>query len=384
MPKKILVFSTAYFPLVGGAEVAIDEIAKRLSDYHFDMVTAKIKPGLACEEKYNNVHIYRVGFGKNIDKMLLPFLGLIKAQKLEKKNKYDLIWSMMASFGGFLGLFFKYLHPAKPWLLTLQEGDPPEYILKRVGIFRPLFYQIFRRADYIQAISSFLKKWSEELGAKCLKTIMPNAVNIKHFSRKYPQEELNKLRKDLGLGENDKIIITTSRLSRKNAVDDVIRAMAVLKKQGKTNYKFLILGVGEDEEKLKNLVDELRVRDQVIFVGFVKHDEMPKYLKISDVFIRPSLSEGLGNSFLEAMAAGLPVIATPVGGIPDFLFDGKTGLFCKVRNPESIADKINKILSNNELKEKLIKNGGELVKSKYDWDIIAKQMKEIFDKIKTV
>ncbi len=384
MSKKVLIFSTAYFPLVGGAEVAIDEITKRLPDYHFDLITAKIKPGLACQEKYNNVHIYRVGFGKNIDKMLLPFLGLIKAQKLEKKNKYDLIWSMMASFGGFLGLFFKYLHPAKPWLLTLQEGDPPEYILKRVGIFRFLFYQIFRRTDYIQAISSFLKNWSEELGAKCPKIIIPNAVNIKHFSREYPKVELDKLRKCLGLEENDKIIITTSRLSRKNAVDDVIRAMAILKSQGKTNYKFLILGSGNNEEKLKNLANKLGVCDQVIFVGFVKHDEMPKYLKISDIFIRPSLSEGLGNSFLEAMAAGLPVIATPVGGIPDFLFDGKTGLYCEVRNPESIADKISKILSNNKLKEELIKNGSELVKSKYDWDVIARRIKKIFDTIKII
>jgi glycosyltransferase involved in cell wall biosynthesis len=102
----------------------------------------------------------------------------------------------------------------------------------------------------------------------------------------------------------------------------------------------------------------------------------------ADVFVRPSLSEGLGNSFLEAMALGLPIIGTKVGGIPDFLKDGETGLFCQVNNPEDVARKIRMIKGDPILREKLIKNGQGLVKTFYSWEtIVSKFEKEIFDKI---
>ena len=104
-------------------------------------------------------------------------------------------------------------------------------------------------------------------------------------------------------------------------------------------------------------------------------------MALADVFVRPSLSEGLGNVFLEAMAAGLPIIGTPVGGILDFLKDGETGLFCRIKNPKSIAEKIKEILSDDRLREKLIQNGQKLAEEKYSWDIIARQMEKIFKKI---
>ena len=104
---------------------------------------------------------------------------------------------------------------------------------------------------------------------------------------------------------------------------------------------------------------------------------MPPYLHISDIFVRPSLSEGLGNSFLEAMAAGIPVIATPVGGIPDFLVDGETGLFCEVNNPHSIAQKVEKLIKDRESRDYIIKNAREMVLQKYSWERVAGEMREV-------
>lgn len=116
-------------------------------------------------------------------------------------------------------------------------------------------------------------------------------------------------------------------------------------------------------------------------MAHIEPQEVPKYLAVSDIFVRPSLSEGLGNSFLEAMAAGLPVVATPVGGIPDFLRDGETGLFCEVKNPKSIAEKVKILLVNKVLREKIIKNAQEMVLRDYDWDLIAGKMRNIFEKL---
>jgi len=99
------------------------------------------------------------------------------------------------------------------------------------------------------------------------------------------------------------------------------------------------------------------------------------------------LSEGFGNSFIEAMACRIPVIATPVGGIVDFLQDSSnasgqvaTGYFCEPQNPESIIKAVEKVISDPN-KNKIIENAYNMVKEKYDWNLITKQITEVFNKI---
>lgn len=81
------------------------------------------------------------------------------------------------------------------------------------------------------------------------------------------------------------------------------------------------------------------------------------------------------------MAAGVPVIATPVGGIPDFLKDRETGLFCKVDDPADQADKIRELLTNHSLREHIIVHAKKLMHDHYDWDVLAGEMKEMFEAV---
>ena len=169
---------------------------------------------------------------------------------------------------------------------------------------------------------------------------------------------------------------------KKNGIGDLIQACSIVNVQW--SMKLMIAGVGELQNELKNLVRELKLEDKVVFLGQVSHEELAKLYKRADVFVRPSLSEGLGSAFLEAMGAGVPVIATPVGGIPDFLEDGKTGWFCEVENPKSIAEKINYVLDekNKEEVSRVVENARKLVEEKYNWNKISEKMKEIFNKLK--
>jgi glycosyltransferase involved in cell wall biosynthesis len=114
----------------------------------------------------------------------------------------------------------------------------------------------------------------------------------------------------------------------------------------------------------------------------VEHADLPALLKISDIFVRPSIIEGMGNAFIEAFAAGIPVVATPVGGIPDFLFDSErtpdvepTGVFCNVRDPESMARAVRRYLDDPALVASVVKNASALVEDTYDWDAIAENMR---------
>src|SRR3989344_6719554 len=92
-------------------------------------------------------------------------------------------------------------------------------------------------------------------------------------------------------------------------------------------YELVIAGSGPQEQELKKLIRDLNIAGRVKFLGTVSQEELPALLATSGLFVRPSRSEGLGIAFLEAMAAEVPVIATPIGGIPDFLKDYVTGLF---------------------------------------------------------
>lgn len=365
-PRKILIFSLAYYPIEGGAEIAVKEITSRINanEIEFDIVTLRFDYSHPEREKIGNCTVYRIDTSKN----LYPFKAFFLAKKLHRDKSYDCLWAVMANWAGFAALFFKLRFPQVPYVLTLQEGDPIPYIKRKVWFIYPLFKKIFLYADVIQVISKYLADWAQDMGYKGRVEVIPNGVNTERFENQNP-----KMRTDIVT------LITTSRLVEKNAVGDIIDALGFLPE----NVSLKILGEGPLESELKLKAKKLKSYEaRVEFLGHVPNDELPKYLHEADIFIRPSLSEGMGNSFIEAMAAGLPVIATAVGGIVDFLRDGETGLFCQVKNPASIATQVRRLLENENLKNVIVENAKKMVKEKYDWDLIVREMKEkIFDKV---
>lgn len=367
MNKRILIFSTSYFPLVGGAEVAIRQLTDRLPDYEFVLICAKLEQGLASHERIGRVDVHRVGLGLSLDKILLIFFGPLVGLSLTRANREPLVWSMMANYAGFASLFFTWLKPRARFLLTLQEGLPMEYFVERTRYIGWLYRGIFRRANALQAISRYLAVWSKRLGFQGEPEIIPNGVDLSLFNRPFDQSVRSARRAEAGFSENDKVIITTSRLSQKNGVADLIEALAFLPDA----YKLLIIGEGEDGPTLREQAK--RFTSRVVFIGSKPYAELPDWLQAADIFCRPSLSEGLGNSFLEAMAAGVPIVGTPVGGIPDFLKDGETGLFCAVQDPQSIASAIRRLVEDEPLRQRVMAAARQLALRDYDWDLIAKQ-----------
>ena len=378
--KKILIYSTAYYPFVGGAEVAMKEITDRLTDgYEFEMVTALMDKKLPRTEKVGNITVHRIGLGHpKFDKLYLAAFGYKMGLKLHKKNNFDTVRALMASFGGFGASKFKEITGLK-YLLTLQEGDPIDVILNKVKRVRNKFNKIFTTADALQPISNYLYDWGIKMGFKGkIAEVIPNGVNVSTFTKDYPADEIKELRNSFGFPENSIIISTASRLEVKNGTEHVTRALKLLPE----NYCYYICGIGDLEQSLKDLTNELGLEKRVNFAGFKTHEVLPKILKASDIFIRPSITEGLGNSFLEAMAAGIPTVGTLVGGIPDFLEDGVTGLASEPKNVESIAQAIRRAGEmTKEEKEALHQNAMKIINEKYNWEYISSRMNFIFNEL---
>ena len=397
--KKILIFSLAYFPKhVGGAEVALKEITDRIPDIEFHMVCLRFDSTLPKVELIGNILVHRIGFSKrnpsmadlrkfplHLNKVLYQFAAFFKAVTLHRKHHYHGIWAMMAHSTGVPAGLMKTIYPTLTYVLTLQEGDPPEYIERKMRIFGPLFTRAFRKADVMQCISTFLEQWGRRMGFRGRSVVIPNAVNVMHFSEQYPEKLLSRLKIELGKGIGDIFLITTSRLVHKNAVDDCISALALLPQE----VKLLVLGTGPDETALREHAEKLNVSERIQFLGQKSHEELPRYLNASDIFIRPSRSEGMGNSFVEAMAAGLPVIATQEGGLSDFIFDEKrnpdkpiTAWAVSKDSPQEIAQAVRDIMSRPEKVRAVVETARAMVKDTYDWDIVARSMREkVFENV---
>ena len=360
--------------------MAIKNITERLSDFEFDLITAKLDKNTPEYEKMGNVSVYRVGFGFMADKFLLPILGFFKARQLHGahvKHGHHVIHAYQASYSAGAGWLLKFFYPKPPFIITLQEGKNLAEQGFLTNFFRKL---IIKKADRATAISSYLKNYILKIKNNLKTEVIPNGVDIGAFSRNFSYGEMTDLENKLGIMPDDKVIISSSRLVTKNGLDLLIGAMSELNKDRQFSCKLILAGEGPLEESLRLKVKSLHLEDKVIFAGTVSQEELPRYLKISDVSVRPSRSEGLGIAFLEAMAAGVPVIGPKVGGIPDFLEDRKTGLFCS-HEPKDIAFKIRIILENDKLRQEIINNAEALVREKYDWEIIAERFRELYSQI---
>lgn len=383
--KKILIFSLAYFPKhIGGAEVAIKEKTDRIKDIEFHMVTLRYDSTLPRVEQVGNVLVHRIGFTRknatmadlkrfplHYNKYWFQCVAAFKALSLHRAYEYSGTWAMMAHSCGVPAALFKLMRPSVPYVLELQEGDPPEYIERLMRPLWPLFSRAFTTANVVSVISTFLGNWARRRGFKGPVELVPNAVDTAHFSQKFASSEIEALRGKLGKRQGDTLLITTSRLVHKNAIDDVICALKLCP----PSIKFVVAGIGPDEVALKATAEKLGVAERVLWLGQVAHADMPRLLKACDIFIRPSRSEGMGNSFLEAMAVGLPVIATQEGGLADFISEEVAWPVPK-DNPEAIVAAVKDILASPEKVAQKTEKARSMVLGSYDWDKIAVQMRE--------
>jgi len=380
--KRVLIFSLAFFPHVGGAEIALKEITNRISDIEFHLLTLNFS-GEMREEKFENIFVHRIGNGASyVQKILFIPRGARRAARLHRTQPFDVCWAMM-SYMTLPIVLMRFCGIRVPYLLTLQEGDPWEHMFGRWFIrpFRPLLHIGFRNASAVQAISTFLAQWAYRMGYRGEVSVIPNGVAVAYFT---PVKHRVFDTKVIEKKDNETWLIHTGRLVHKNALDVVVRALPLLPE----SVHFFMIGNGSEQGTLEKLSRTLGVSSRVHFHPYVPSESLPNYLWTCDIFIRPSRSEGMGSSFVEAMAAGLPVIATQEGGIADFLFDAArnpdkptTGWAVDTDSPEQIATAVRAILAHPTETARVVATARTMVEEKYDWNHIAHALRALFGRL---
>lgn len=268
---------------------------------------------------------------------------------LKHKNNYDLIHA----FSGLPGSVTAWLS-GKPYIVSLRGADEPGYEPRHKlfwKLFKPLMGYIYRRAKSLDTNSLYLKKLVLKSWPDLKIQVISNGVDTAKF---YPAKKPVK----------QPIILCTSRFGQRKGVEYLIRALTDIPRA-----QLWLAGGGLLEPKLKQLVKTLRLFRRVKFLGLVPHSQLPVLYRKAKVFVLPSLSESQSNSLLEALATGLPVIATDVGGNSE-LVNKNNGLLVPPADCQALALAINSAL--NQIRPKINPN------QRYSWTTTAKQYWQLY------
>lgn len=244
---------------------------------------------------------------------------------------------------------------------------------------RSLLKQVLNGADVIIATSNSYVDESKFLGDYRDKIkVIPNGINLEEFKINLSKEEC---RAKLSLPHDKKIILFFGNIVAYKGPHILLKAFS----KAKAQFKDVILvfaGRGKMQDELTKLAAELGIKSDVLFTGYVDEKLKPFYYKSADIFCLPSITmaEAFGIVNLEAMACGIPVISSKLGGIPDVVTDKETGLLVKPDDEEALADAIIFLLENEDIARKMGNNGKRKVEE-YSWKKIAEKTRKVYESL---
>ena len=177
--------------------------------------------------------------------------------------------------------------------------------------------------------------------------------------------------------ERDNLVGYVGRLSEEKGVLNFVKAIPEIIKE-RDDLEFLIGGDGLLRDKIERYLEEKDLNDKVELMGWIPHDKLTDYLNELKLLILPSYTEGLPNIMLEAMACGTPVLATPVGAIPDVIKDGETGFIMENNLPECIAENVIRVLEHSNL-DIIVKNARLLVEREFTYEAAVEIYRKILE-----
>jgi len=370
---KVLILNYEYPPLGGGAATATKNLLKQYSkkdDIEVDLITSSVGEE-RVEQFSKNINIYFLDIKKRgelhnqskINLLRYSFQALFKARKLDREKDYDVIHALFVYPCGFLAMLLD-----DDYIVSLRGSGVPFYSKKYYWldkfIFQYLSKIIWKKAEYVIANSQGLKELA-------LKTIPDQEIGVIYNGVDWVEE--------LPIKKEEKfIVVSTSRLTERKGLNYLIEAFGKFCK-GKDDVELRLYGGGDKREMLEGIVKNLGIEGKITFLG-----EQPREVVYEDiggysVFVIPSKNEGMSNSMLEAMARGLPIIATDVGGTRE-LIDERNGFIVEKENTEQICEALEKLYNNKELGEKMGRASREKVRD-LSWDRIAEQYIELYRKV---
>jgi glycosyltransferase involved in cell wall biosynthesis len=241
--------------------------------------------------------------------------------------------------------------------------------------------KVISETDQIVSVSNALKTEAEKIVKHRNRiSVVYNGCDVDTFV--YSDVDRISIRRKIGISTNDKVIIFVGRILRSKGVYELINAFKALT-DSYADLHLILIGNGPESATINAMAFSNGLRNKVHMTGSMPHSEISHWLSAADIFVLPSHNEGLPNVVLEAMACSLPVIATRVGGIPEAIEDGQSGVLIREKDPDSLIQAIHHLLSDEDLARKMGINGRRAVEQKFSWQKNAEEMLRIYREVIT-
>lgn len=383
---KILFLNYEYPPLGGGAANATECILRQFSamdGLEVDLVTSSIDAQYHLEKIGENIRIHKLPIGKNAanlhfqsqkDLLLYTWRAWRFSSRLVRKAKksgqpYDLSHSFFTVPCGFISLLLRWRYGLS-YIVSLRGSDVPGYSDRFTWLYKlitPIITFIWRRSDQVIANSQGLKELALRSASRQTIGVIYNGIDTDQFRPA-----------DKPTGGRFVITPGASRITDRKGLNYLVAATLLL--VGKYPQLLLkIMGDGNAREKLEQQVKNAKLEKHVRFVGRIPHEEVVPYYQEASVFVFPSLNEGMSNAMLEALSCGLPIISTNTGGASELVRDGENGFIINFKDAKDIADKIEQLIKDENLRKKMAQSSRELAE-KMSWNNVAREYLAAYQK----
>lgn len=358
---------------MGGAERLMVPILKHLSrdDFEPRVCVFQTKEGNPMAESIQ-------ALGVPVDSLeinrLRDISALPRLTRYLKENNVKLVHTQL-EFANILGnIAAKFMR--LPSVCTVHVLPPEEVKLKTKFHQRAEWTSLRMFCDRIISVSEEARTyhldiagfWPEKI------TTIYNGIDLMEF-RKSGRADRNAIRQELGIPENANLMTTVAVLRQPKGIEFMIRALPAVLAADPLAY-YLVVGSGPHHDVLIEEVAKVGVKDRVIFAGLRK--DVPDLLAASDLFVLPTLTEALPTVLAEAMAVGLPIVASAVGGVPEMVTDGANGRLVSPGVPVELSDACIDLLSSPEKRKSMGSRGLEIVDEKFSIDRQVGQMRELY------
>jgi glycosyltransferase involved in cell wall biosynthesis len=258
----------------------------------------------------------------------------------------------------------------KKVFFQIHGGKLDEFWCHSFHLTRMLIKQIFKMPELIAVLSSVQRKPFIEIGFREKIKVFPNTLDLS----KYRNRDNNRAKFDI---PDDCIVVLfiASHFDKETGIMELLKAIPLVTKEYK-KVIFIFVGGGKEQDSMLKFCQREKLEKYVKLTGYLFNDALIHILHSSDIFTLPSYSEGFPLVILEAMAAGLPIVSTPVGAISEVIENGENGFLVRPGDHEALAEKITCLIKNEGLRRKMGSNNVEKIREKYDLRIVAK----IFEK----
>ncbi len=367
---NIAIVTPSYLPSRGGSEQTVYEWTKRLVVSHgVSIVTLNHSGSPRRETSPEGVEIYRIPplFIRRAGHYLRALHILATLLSVDRKKRIDVVHLGHTYDMGHGTLAFKFLM-RRPLVTTLLGWDTCDPFNPVPPKHRPYVAFVMNSSDRVVAVSGHVADWARRQG--CRKEI----ENIPHGTAMHNRRGTISVRSKHGIGESAKICFSLQRLDRRKGLEYLIKAVPEVLREER-DVTFVVGGSGPLEQSLREMCIAAGVRDRVIFAGFIPDDELASYYEQADLFVLPTLYEAFGLVYADALAKGLPIVTTSVGGALDIV-SPDVGMLVPPRDAPALAAAVVRALKRTWNTKTIVSRARQ-----YDWDRIVARYVEIYQSV---